>query len=66
MTTTVEFTTPGAAGVEVDARAVRYVSEHQGVTYCEAVNPVLANDKELAKAYGQAAPRVAARRATLL
>jgi hypothetical protein len=52
-----KFTAPGAAGAEVDARAKRYLSEHQGATYQEAFAVVLRADKELAAAYAAPAAR---------
>jgi hypothetical protein len=45
-------------------RADRYVDEHQGTTYREAVHAVLSADKDLATAYAAPAPRRAARPAT--
>jgi hypothetical protein len=63
MTTVSKFTTPSAAGAEVSRRAEAHMSEHQGVSYQEAMAVVLKADKELAKAYGQPAPR--ARRQTM-
>jgi hypothetical protein len=59
MTTTVKFTTPGSAAAEVDARAQRYLTDHQGATYQEAMAVVLKADKQLANAYAQPATRVA-------
>jgi hypothetical protein len=64
MTTVSRFTTPGAAGAEVSRRAEAHMSEHQGVSYQEAMAVVLKADKELAKAYGQPAPRMARMAAT--
>jgi hypothetical protein len=58
MTVTTKYTTPGAAGTEVDARARRYVEDHQGVSYQEAVHVVLKADKQLAEYYSRPAARV--------
>jgi hypothetical protein len=63
MTTVSKYSTPSAAGAEVSRRAEAHMSEHQGVSYQEAMAVVLKADKELAKAYGQPAPR--ARRQTM-
>jgi hypothetical protein len=49
--------TTATAGVEVDRRAARYLSEHSGSTYKEALGVVLKSDKDLAEAYGQPAAR---------
>jgi hypothetical protein len=56
MTAVSKFTTPSAAGTEVNRRAEAHMSEHQGISYQEAMAVVLKADKELAKAYGQPAP----------
>jgi hypothetical protein len=47
-----------AAGVEVDARAKRYIEDHQGASYQEAVHVVLKADKQLAQTYAAPASRV--------
>jgi hypothetical protein len=58
MTTVQKYTSPTAAGAEIDRRAERYMAEHQ-CGYTEAWHAILGADKELANAYGQPAPRVA-------
>ncbi|MDQ3777207.1 MAG: hypothetical protein M3461_24050 [Pseudomonadota bacterium] len=55
MTTISKFTNTGA---EVNRRAEAHMSEHQGVSYKEALHAVLAADKQLAEAYAQPAARV--------
>jgi hypothetical protein len=57
MTTVKKFTTPIAAGAEVDARAQRYLTDHQGATYQEALAVVLHSAKALAQAYAEPAQR---------
>lgn len=57
MTTVTKYTTTGAAGAEVHARAERHMSTNGG-TYADAVHAVLAADKQLAEAYAQPASRV--------
>ena len=54
-TTTVKYTTSGAAGSEIDRRAERHMAAH-GCGYREAWHAVLAADPELAQAYAQPAP----------
>ena len=58
MTTVTKYTTPAAAGAEVNTRAERHMST-KGGTYQEAVRIVLKADPELARAYAQPASRVA-------
>jgi hypothetical protein len=57
MTTVAKFATPSAAA-EVDARAQRYLTEHQGATYRETLGAVLRSDKALAQAYAEPAQHV--------
>jgi hypothetical protein len=57
MTTVTKYTNAGSAA-EVDARAQRYLTEHQGATYREALGAVLRSDKSLAQAYAEPAQRV--------
>jgi hypothetical protein len=59
MTTISKFTPPAAASTEVHIRAERHMSA-KGGSYQEAARAVLAADKQLAEAYAQPAPRVAA------
>ena len=54
MTTVTKYTTPGAAGAEVDRRAERHMAEH-GCGYREAWHAILAADPELAQAYAMPA-----------
>jgi hypothetical protein len=57
MTAVSKFTTPTAAGAEIDRRAERYMTEHK-VGYTEAWHAILGADKELAQAYAAPATRV--------
>jgi hypothetical protein len=57
MTSVTKYTSAGAASFEVARRADRYVEEHQGSTYREAVHAVLSADKQLAEAYSAPAAR---------
>ena len=58
--TTVKFTTPTAAGNEVDRLAARYAAETK-CDYADAVRIVLDSNPELAQAYAQPAAGVSAR-----
>jgi len=58
MTTVTKYTTPNAAGAEVNARAERHMATNGG-SYQDAVHTVLTADPELARAYAQPASRVA-------
>jgi hypothetical protein len=56
MTTVTKYTTPTAAGAEIDRRAERYMAEHK-TGYTEAWHAIIAADKQLAEAYAQPAAR---------
>ncbi|MBA2594127.1 MAG: hypothetical protein M3495_08455 [Pseudomonadota bacterium] len=57
MTTVTKYTTPHAAGAEVNARAERHMGT-KGGSYQDAVHAVLTADPDLARAYAQPASRV--------
>jgi hypothetical protein len=59
--TTLKYTNASAASAEVNRRAEAHMSEHQGVSYKEALHAVLASDRELRDAYAQPAARVTAK-----